>query len=65
MGRTRAELKWRHFEGEIILWAVRWYCRYGISYRGLEAHELAFAYFAGVFRVSERVNEFETVGVRV
>lgn len=28
--------KWRHFQGEIILWAVRWYCRYGISYRDLE-----------------------------
>ena len=28
--------KWRHFEGEIILWAVRWYCRYGVSYRDLE-----------------------------
>jgi transposase-like protein len=41
MCRTRAELvmsdfKWRHFEGEIILWGVRWYCRYGISYRDLE-----------------------------
>jgi hypothetical protein len=23
------ELKGRHFEGEIILWAVRWYCKYG------------------------------------
>ena len=22
--------------GEVILWAVRWYCRYGISYRELE-----------------------------
>ena len=22
--------------GEIVLWAVRWYCRYGISYRDLE-----------------------------
>lgn len=21
---------------EVILWAVRWYCRYGISYRDLE-----------------------------
>ncbi|MCT9480559.1 IS6 family transposase, partial [Acinetobacter baumannii] len=21
----------RHFQGEIILWAVRWYCKYGIS----------------------------------
>jgi hypothetical protein len=25
-----------HFEGEIVLWAVRWYCRYGVSYRDLE-----------------------------
>ena len=23
----------RHFQGEIILWAVRWYYKYGISYR--------------------------------
>jgi len=30
------EFKWRHFKGEIILWAVRWYCKYGISYRDLE-----------------------------
>jgi transposase, IS6 family len=28
--------KWRHFAGEVILWAVRWYCRYGISHRELE-----------------------------
>ena len=25
-----------HFEGETVLWAVRWYCRYGVSYRDLE-----------------------------
>jgi transposase len=31
-----SDFKWRHFEGEIILWAVHWYCRYGISYRDLE-----------------------------
>jgi hypothetical protein len=31
-----AVFRWRHFGGEIILWAVRWYCRYGISYRELE-----------------------------
>lgn len=31
-----SEFKGRHFEGEIVLWAVRWYCRYGISYRDLE-----------------------------
>jgi IS6 family transposase len=28
--------KGRHFESEIVLWAVRWYCRYGVSYRDLE-----------------------------
>ena len=26
----------RHFRGEIILWTVRWYCKYGISYRELQ-----------------------------
>jgi transposase-like protein len=30
------DFKWRHFQGESILWAVRWYCKYGISYRELE-----------------------------
>lgn len=29
------DFKWRHFEGRVILWAVRWYCKYGISYREL------------------------------
>ena len=28
--------KHRQFEKEIIIWAVRWYCKYGISYRDLE-----------------------------
>ena len=27
--------KWRHFESSVILLCVRWYCRYGISYRNL------------------------------
>lgn len=31
-----SDFKWRHFEGTVILWAVRWYCKYGISYRNLE-----------------------------
>ena len=31
-----ADFKGRHFEGEVVLWAVRWYCRYGVSYRDLE-----------------------------
>ena len=28
-----SDFKGRHFRGEIVLWAVRWYCRYPISYR--------------------------------
>jgi transposase-like protein len=28
--------KWRHFQADVILWAVRWYCKYPISYRDLE-----------------------------
>ena len=30
------EFKWRHFAGELILLCVRWYYKYGISYRDLE-----------------------------
>ena len=29
--------KWRHFAGEIILCGVRWYLRYALSYRDVEA----------------------------
>lgn len=28
--------KRRHFKYDIIIWAVRWYCKYGIGYRDLE-----------------------------
>ena len=28
--------KYRHFQYDIIIWAVRWYCKYGVSYRELE-----------------------------
>ncbi|MEL6224714.1 MAG: IS6 family transposase [Cyanobacteria bacterium J06627_8] len=28
--------KWKHFQPEIILLTVRWYCRYALSYRDLE-----------------------------
>jgi hypothetical protein len=31
--RAVSDFKGRHFAGEIVLWAVRWYCRYGVSYR--------------------------------
>ena len=31
-----SDFKWRHYQGDIILGCVRWYCKYGISYRELE-----------------------------
>ena len=31
-----SDFKCKHFQGEIILECVRWYCKYGISYRDLE-----------------------------
>ena len=34
--RVMSDFKGRHFEGEIVLWAVRWYCRCGVSYRDLK-----------------------------
>jgi transposase-like protein len=30
------DFEWRHLQGDVILWAVRWYCRYPISYRHVE-----------------------------
>ena len=30
------EFKWSHFAKEIILWGLRWYVAYPISYRQLE-----------------------------
>ena len=37
MTRYQAEsFKWRHYQGDVILQCVRWYCKYGISYRDLE-----------------------------
>jgi IS6 family transposase len=34
--RDSSLFKWRHFEAEIILCAVRWYLRYALSYRDVE-----------------------------
>ncbi|MEO0377221.1 MAG: IS6 family transposase, partial [Cyanobacteria bacterium P01_A01_bin.17] len=31
-----APFEWRHYQAEIILLNVRWYCRYPLSYRNLE-----------------------------
>jgi len=34
MGKM-SDFKGRHFSCQAILWAVHWYCKYGISYRAL------------------------------
>ena len=34
--QNKSPFKWRHFEPAIILLCARWYCRYSLSYRGLE-----------------------------
>lgn len=36
--------KSRHYRGEIILGCVRWYCKYGISYRDLEEMMLEWGF---------------------
>jgi len=28
--------KWKHHIGEVILWLVRWYCRYALPYHDLQ-----------------------------
>ena len=30
------EFKWQHFQKEIILWGIRWYVAYPMSYHQLE-----------------------------
>jgi len=36
MTRNSSPFKWRHFEPELILLCVRWYCRFQLSYRDVE-----------------------------
>ena len=35
MAKRNSEFKYKHFEGAVILWAVRWYGQFAISYRDL------------------------------
>jgi IS6 family transposase len=35
-GRRGTDFKRRHFTAEVILWAVRWYLMFPVSYRDLE-----------------------------
>ena len=36
MGKSKNEFGGRHFTADVILWAVRWYLQFSISYRDLE-----------------------------
>ncbi|VEE02771.1 transposase [Legionella oakridgensis] len=36
MSKNPIDFKWRHFNVDLILKCVRWYCKYGIGYRDLE-----------------------------
>ena len=36
MKHPKSPFKWRHFEPSLILFCVRWCCRYQLSYRDLE-----------------------------
>ncbi len=36
MKHASSPFKWRHFEPELILLCVRWYCRFQLSYRDVE-----------------------------
>jgi transposase-like protein len=36
MDKIKNEFRGRHFKADIILWAVRWYLQFPISYRDLE-----------------------------
>ena len=33
---SKKPFKWKHHIGEVILWLVRWYCRYALSYHDLQ-----------------------------
>ena len=35
------DFKWRHFRGEMILWAVRWYCKQALNQRSCHQVQLA------------------------
>ncbi len=64
MKRNSQAFKWQHYEPEIILLCVRWYCRYALSYRdlaeitrerGLEIHHSTI--FRWVQRYAPEINK--------
>lgn len=47
-------IKGRHFNRVIILWVVRWYCKYGISYRELQAERGVNVEHSTIYRWVQR-----------
>jgi hypothetical protein len=54
-----ALFKWRHFEPEIIVCAVRWYLRFSPSYRDVE--ELLVGRFAGIGASVDEIQVFQVL----
>ncbi len=57
MKRNTSPFKWRHYQPEIILLCGRWYCRFQLSYRDLEAmmHERGLPiHYSTIFRWVQR-----------
>ena len=52
--------KWKHFAGEIILWLVRWYCRYALSYGDLKEIAQERGLFIERSTIMRWVHEYST-----
>jgi transposase, IS6 family len=49
-----ALFKWRHFEPEVIVCAVRWYLRFSLSYRDVEELLMERSHHTSVWRWVQR-----------
>ncbi|EEV5976787.1 hypothetical protein EJW83_22145 [Escherichia coli] len=66
------DFKWRHFQGDVILWAVRWYCRGTVAklamrqpfvlFKGLTFQKLCLP---GAFRPGDHHNKMLRPGLCV
>ena len=50
--------KWKHSEGDIILWLVRWYGRYALSYNDLKEMEAERGLFVNKTTIYRWVQEY-------
>jgi len=74
-GAGVADFKGRHFTGEVILWAVRWYLMLPVSYRDLELmladrgvevdHTTIFRWIQDYAAALEKVNAQKPLAIRL